>query len=67
MEKVQEIEDLLAPVAARGKIEIVEVHYVKKVGDWIARIFIDKYGGVAINDCGNINRIFGAFLDGAAC
>jgi ribosome maturation factor RimP len=61
--KAQEIEDLLTPIATREKIEIVGVHYVKEVGDWIARIFIDKDGGVTINDCRNISCIFGAFLD----
>ncbi|BAV58787.1 ribosome maturation factor RimP [Candidatus Endomicrobiellum trichonymphae] len=63
MRKVQEIEDLLAPVAAREKIEIVDVQYSKKAGDWVARIFIDKDSGVTISDCENISCIFGAFLD----
>ncbi|OEG70965.1 ribosome maturation factor RimP [Candidatus Endomicrobiellum trichonymphae] len=63
MGKAQEIEDLLAPVATREKIEIVDVHYVKEASDWIARIFIDKDSGVTISDCENISCIFGAFLD----
>jgi ribosome maturation factor RimP len=63
MGKVQEIEDLLAPVAARVKIEIVDVHYVKEAGDWIAKIVIDKNGGVTINDCEDISCVFGALLD----
>jgi ribosome maturation factor RimP len=63
MKKAQKIEDLLAPVAAREKIEIVDVQYVKEDGYWIARIFVDKDGGVTINDCENISCIFGAFLD----
>ncbi len=46
MGKVQEIENLLDSVAARGKIELADLHYVKEVGDWIARIFVDKDGGV---------------------
>jgi ribosome maturation factor RimP len=63
MKKAQEIEDLLVPVAAREKIEIVDVQYVKEADDWVARIFIDKTGGVTINDCENIGRIFSTFLD----
>ncbi|OEG71033.1 ribosome maturation factor RimP [Candidatus Endomicrobiellum trichonymphae] len=63
MKKAQKIEDLLAPVAASEKIEIVDVQYVKEAGDWVARIFIDKDGGVTINDCENISCIFSAFLD----
>ena len=63
MEKAQEIEDLLAPVAAKEKIEIVDVQYVKEAGSWVARIFIDKDGGVTMNDCENISYIFSTFLD----
>ncbi len=63
MKKAQKIEDLLAPVAASEKIEIVDVQYVKEAGDWVARIFIDKDGGVTINDCENISYIFSTFLD----
>jgi ribosome maturation factor RimP len=63
MKKAQKMKDLLAPVAAREKIEIVDVQYVKEAGDWIARIFIDKDGGVTINDCENISYIFSTFLD----
>jgi ribosome maturation factor RimP len=63
MKKAQKIEDLLSPIAARERIEIVDVQYVKEAGDWIARIFIDKDGGVTINDCENISCIFSDFLD----
>jgi ribosome maturation factor RimP len=63
MKNAQKIEDLLAPVAAREKIEIVDVQYVKEARNWVARIFIDKVGGVTIDDCENISRIFSTFLD----
>ncbi|MDR3092486.1 MAG: ribosome maturation factor RimP [Endomicrobium sp.] len=63
MEKTQEIEDLLAPIAAEKKVEIVDVQYVKEVGSWVARIFIDKDGGVTMKDCENISYVFSAFLD----
>jgi ribosome maturation factor RimP len=61
--KVQEIENLLAPVAVKEKIEIVDVEYVKESGNWVARIFIDKDGGVTLSDCEKISRIFSTFLD----
>ncbi len=63
MKNAQKIEDLLAPVAAGEKIEIVDVQYVKEARNWVARIFIDKVGGVTIDDCENISRIFSTFLD----
>ncbi len=39
MKKAQEIEDLLVPVAAREKIEIVDVQYVKEADDWVQEFY----------------------------
>ena len=32
-------------------IELLEVEYVKEGADWYLRIYIDKQGGVTIDDC----------------
>jgi len=61
--KAQEIESLLAPIAAKKEIEIVDVQYVKENSSWVARIFIDKCGGVTLGDCEKISYVFSAFLD----
>jgi len=63
MNKAQEIESLLLPIAAREKVEIVDVHYVRGSGVWVVRIFIDKDGGVTIKDCESMSYIFSYVLD----
>ncbi|MDR3256818.1 MAG: ribosome maturation factor RimP [Endomicrobium sp.] len=63
MNKAQEIEDFLTPVATREKVEIVDVQYVKENGDWVVRVFIDKDNGITMSECENMSHIFGAFLD----
>jgi ribosome maturation factor RimP len=61
--KAKEIETLLEPVATKEGYELVGIQYVKENGDWVARIFIDKDGGVAMSDCEKMSMLFGAILD----
>ncbi len=63
--KAKEIEDLLTPAAVSYGMEIVDVQYVKEDGSWIARVFIDKDGGIMMSDCEEMSNIFGAVLDEA--
>jgi ribosome maturation factor RimP len=65
MFKSVEIENLLLPAAVKDNMEIVDVQYVKENGDWILRVFIDKSGGVTIDDCEKASRSFSVVLDGS--
>ncbi len=56
-------ERLLAPIAERFGVEIYDVEYVKEGSDWYLRAFIDKAGGVNINDCENVSRALSDALD----
>lgn len=56
-------ERLLAPIAERFGVEIYDVEYVKEGSDWYLRAFIDKSGGVNINDCENVSRALSDALD----
>lgn len=40
-----------------------DVEYVKEGGDWFLRLYIDKEGGVDINDCEAISRAVDPILD----
>jgi ribosome maturation factor RimP len=63
MTKAVEMENLIEPVAIKENYELVDVRYVKEDGGWIVRIFIDKDGGVTMNDCEKMSLLFGAVLD----
>ncbi len=56
-------EALLAPIAARCGVEIYDVEYVKEGSEWYLRAYIDKAGGVSINDCENVSRPLSDALD----
>ena len=52
MSKVTEtVTALAAPVAAELGLELWDVEYVREAGQWFLRVYIDKDGGVSINDC----------------
>ena len=44
-------EQLLQPIIDKHGFELVDVEYVKEAGTWFLRAFIDKEGGITIDDC----------------
>ena len=66
MSKVTEtVTALAAPVAAELGLELWDVEYVREAGQWFLRVYIDKDGGVSINDCEALSRAFDPVLDEA--
>ena len=56
-------EELLLPMMEESGFELVDVEYVKEGGSWYLRAYIDKPGGIAINDCELISRALSDKLD----
>lgn len=56
-------EELLEPVVAEAGFELVDVEYVKEAGTWYLRAYIDKPGGITVDDCERISRKFSDILD----
>ena len=56
-------EELLTPVAKELGVEIVDIEYVKEAGEYYLRIYIDKEGGVTIDDCESVSRRIDVLLD----
>ena len=42
---------LLTPIVEGCGFELVDVEYVKEAGNWYLRGYIDKPGGITVNDC----------------
>lgn len=59
----QKAEALLAPIVDAHGFELVDVEYVKEAGNWYLRGYIDKPGGITVNDCEAVSRIFSDKLD----
>ncbi|NMB45583.1 MAG: ribosome maturation factor RimP [Firmicutes bacterium] len=45
------------------ELELVSVEYAKEGPDWILRVFIDKEGGVSLDDCEKVSRRLSSRLD----
>ena len=56
-------EEILIPIVEEAGVTIYDVEYVKEGSDWYLRVYIDKEGGVNINDCEVVNRALSAKMD----
>lgn len=56
-------EKFLLPVLADHHFELWDVEYVKEAGNWYLRAYIDKEGGITVDDCEVISRILSDWLD----
>ena len=59
----QKTEKLLMPIMETNGFELVDVEYVKEAGNWYLRAYIDKPGGITVDDCEVVNRELGDLLD----
>ncbi len=52
----QTIEELITPILNEDRLELVDVEYKKEGRNWYLRIFVDKEGGVTVDDCTHVSR-----------
>lgn len=55
--------ELLEPVLARDGFELVEVEWQREGGAWVLRLFVDKPGGIGVDDCQGASRLVETILD----
>ena len=58
-------EKLMLPIVEEMNFELVDVEYVKEGGNYFLRAYIDKEGGITINDCETVSRRLSDLLDEA--
>ncbi len=56
-------EEILIPLVEEYGYELVDVEYVKEGGTWYLRAYIDKPGGISIEDCEMVSRRLSDILD----
>lgn len=56
-------EELITPILTANSFELVDVEYIKEAGTWYLRMYIDKPGGITIDDCELTSRAFSEKLD----
>ncbi len=64
MSKIEEaLEELALPICEKFGVYIYETEYKKEGETFYLRLFIDKEGGVTVDDCENVSRALNPILD----
>lgn len=59
----QRTEELLMPILEELNFELVDVEYVKEGSSYYLRAYIDKEGGITVDDCETVSRRMSGLLD----
>lgn len=63
MNTVEVVADIVGPLAEENGFRVVDIEYIKEGKHWFLRIYIDKPGGVDLNDCAMFNELVSEQLD----
>ena len=56
-------EQLITPILEEHQFELVDVEFVKEAGSWHLRAYIDKEGGITIDDLTLVNHALSDLMD----
>jgi len=59
----EQISDLVEPVLYESGYELVDVEYLSERGKWVLRLYVDKEGGITVDDCASVSREIGPLID----
>ena len=59
----QKTEALVSPIIKENNFELVDVEYVREAGNWYLRVYVDKEGGITVDDCEIVSRALSDKLD----
>ncbi|MDY0213723.1 MAG: ribosome maturation factor RimP [Desulfuromonadaceae bacterium] len=59
----KQVERLAAPIIEEFGLELVDIEYTQQGRHWLLCLYIDKPGGVTLDDCANFSREFSTALD----
>src|SRR4051812_38352001 len=62
---IEDVEKLADPVLKEHGAELVMVEFLHEHGSWILRFYLDKPGGITLDDCATISEHLGRNLDAA--
>jgi ribosome maturation factor RimP len=57
------VEEIADPLLKDGGLDLVDLEYRREGRRWVLRLFIDKEGGVTVEDCAAVSRELGDILD----
>ncbi|MDF2924682.1 MAG: ribosome maturation factor RimP [Paenibacillaceae bacterium] len=57
------VENMVKPFLEENGFELVDIEYVKEGSNWFLRVYVDKDGGIDIDDCGRVSEFLSDKLD----
>jgi len=63
LELIERIKALAQPIVEGEGLELVELEFQREQGGWVLRLYIDKEGGVSLDDCEVVSHQLGDLLD----
>jgi ribosome maturation factor RimP len=60
---LERILGLVSPVLHDMSFELVDLEFKREGKNWLLRLFIDKPGGITLDDCVDVSREVGALLE----
>ncbi len=62
-EVVDRVHMIADPIMINRGLELVEVEYRREARGWVLRLYIDKEGGITLDDCSQVSHELGRELD----
>lgn len=63
MPDLKAIEEAVEGLLGQEAAELVDLRYLQEGGRWVLRVYVDKHGGVTLDDCERYSEKVGALLD----
>ena len=60
---VERVRAVASPLVEAEGCELVDVQYRREAGGWVLRLFLDKPGGITLEDCQRVSQQLGDLLD----
>ncbi|MCX8116377.1 MAG: ribosome maturation factor RimP [Desulfobacterota bacterium] len=60
---IQRVSELLTPILEEERMECVEIEYRREAMGWVLRLYLDKEGGVTLDDCSRVSQTLSRILD----
>jgi ribosome maturation factor RimP len=57
------VERFITPLLIDMGVELVEIQYQREGHGWVLRLFIDREGGVTMEDCAGVSREVSRYLE----
>ena len=62
---IDQVQALVQPILNDNNFELVDIEYIKEGKDWFLRVYIDKPGGIDIDECVLVSEQLSEKLDKA--